>query len=120
MTPLVAKEEICHFIKYAGLPEGNEEEEERPIEPPMSYLPRFSEVTITPACSRKRPKGAARVTNSINPIVTLATMINTQDIFNLPVEQLHMPLPVTDERLNMPPLDSGMLLSCGHIGNKRW
>ena len=116
---MVAKEEICHFIKYAGLPEGNEEEEERPIEPPMSYLPRFSEVTITPACSRRIPsgmaEGAARVSNSINPF---ATMINTQEVINLPVEQLHMPLPVTGERLNIPPLDSGILHSCGHIGNK--
>jgi len=103
-----AKEEICHFIKDAGLPEANEEEE-RPIEPPLSYLPRFPEVTITPACSIIQhcgtAEGAALGPSILNSNFNLATPMKPQEMTELPVE------PSQYDSLNaLLPLDYGYCL----------
>ena len=124
---MVAKEEICHFIKDAGLPEANEEEE-RPIEPPLSYLPRFPEVTITPACSIIQhcgtAEGAALGPSMINSNFNLATPMKPQEMTELPVEpsqydSLNALLPLDygyclEDNLCMHP--SGTLHCCGHNG----
>ena len=135
---MLAKEEISHFIKYVGLPEENEEEEKQ-IEPPMAYLPRFSEVTITPACSRKIPndmtEGDALDPGKMKSDTNLATPFTPQEMTELPLEQFHMPIPVAvepwqSEPQNLWPVNygyspqvnfymhsSGMMRYCGHNGN---